>query len=316
MVKLTSENHGAFSNPHPQYENVTVYQSQTDNSANGDPWIKFLDINLAQPDLHLYGTIQRIFFGFTLIDNASDNEFSTFDFSGQVAIDYNGNIQMSGTKDYRNKKFASTNFSKISCRLFYLKKSDNSYNLKGYLYAPWKYKRLAIINPWINIPQDRLSSSRTNILTAKVAQFMKTKAIFSTIKTEKYISDDDLNTLVTGYSSYSFPLKREVSYTKIVNFDSGIQVILGRQGLEVTINVRGGSANIGSDNVLGTLPAGYRPVSGAGIATFRYDGDGTISPITITPNGVMTLVSAIPKDKIIFGTGSYVTNDSFPEEDA
>lgn len=316
MVKLTSENHGAFSNPHPQYENVTVYQSQIDNSVNGDPWIKILDINLADPDLHLHGTIQRIVFGFTLVDNASDNEFSTFNFLGQAAVNYNGDIQLSGTKDYSNKKYGSTNFSKASMRFFYLKKSDNSYNLKGYLYAPWQYKRLAIINPWINIPQDRLSSSRTNILTSKVAQFMKTKAIFSTIKTEKYISDDDLNTLVTGYSSYSFPLKREVSYTKIVNFDSGIQVILGRQGLEVTINVRGSYSNVGSDNVLGTLPAGYRPVTGAGIATFRYDGNGTISPITITPNGVMTFVIPVPKDKIIFGTGSYVTNDSFPEEDA
>lgn len=316
MVKLTSENHGAFSNPHPQYENVTVYQSQIDNSVNGDPWIKILDINLADPDLHLHGTIQRIVFGFTLVDNASDNEFSTFNFLGQAAVNYNGDIQLSGTKDYSNKKYGSTNFSKASMRFFYIKKSDNSYNLKGYLYAPWKYKRLAIINPWVNIPQDRLSLSQTNILTAKVAQFMKTKSIFSTIKAEKYISDDELNTILTGYSSYSFSFKREQTYTNVTNYASGLQVTVGRQGQVVSINIRGTSSNVGSDNVLGTLPAGYRPVSGAGIATFRYDGNGTISPITITPNGVMTFVSSITQGKIIFGTGSYVTNDSFPEEDA
>lgn len=310
MTLLTNLNHGANGNPHPQYQSSRVYQSSIDMTSNGDGWLKIFEINFASPDFHISETIQRMAFGFIVIDNASDNEYSIFEFNGYISvIGTDGRLKVSGTKDFKNRQYGSGNLNNINVYIYSLKNSDGSYNVKAYLYAPWKHKRLAIINPWSNIPQDRMAFTRTNVLSSKVAQFIKNDAIFSQYSNVVNISDTAKQSDINGYSQYIFSVKGEVTYSQPLTLSSGLTCTLGRIGLNVSLNINGGTVSSSTTN-LGTLPSGYRPVGGSSLIAFSDDG--TLFPLNISSSGVLTATKALNGGTSLKGTSNYVTNDAIP----
>ncbi|APR28086.1 hypothetical protein BTW26_03610 [Pediococcus acidilactici] len=311
---LTPNNHGGMGNPHPQYSNVKSYATLTDSTSEGLPWLKIRELNLADPSKGINGTIQRIEMGFSAVDDASDNMPSIVNFGVNLAVNYQGNLVKEGTKSFLHRSFSNKNNYKFNLHIFSKKNTNGSYTVKIYIVAKWAYKRIVIINPWVNVPTDRYVTTPTNPLTAKVPQWQKTDFLFKNIKGAAFISDGDIASDVDGYDDYVVPESRLLTYSRVVDLQASLQIILTRVGNNVTANIHGGA---GSDmsGAIGTIPPGYRPTASTGISTFRYDGAGMITPILIANNGTVTLLNNLSSGKLLYGSGSYNTIDDLPGGD-
>ncbi|MCH4101036.1 MAG: hypothetical protein LKF17_00005 [Pediococcus acidilactici] len=311
---LTPANHGGMGNPHPQYSNVKSYATLTDSTSEGLPWLKICELNLADSSKGIDGTIQRIEMGFSVVDDASDNMPSIVKFGVTLAVDYQGKLVKEGTKSFLHRSFSNKNNYKFNLHIFSKKNTNGSYTVKIYIVAKWAYKRIVIINPWVNVPIDRYVTTPTNPLTAKVPQWQKTDFLFKNIKGAAFISDGDIASDVDGYDDYVVPESRLLTYSRVVDLQASLQIILTRVGNNVTANIHGGA---GSDmsGAIGTIPPGYRPTASTGISTFRYDGAGMITPILIANNGTVTLLNNLSSGKLLYGSGSYNTIDDLPGGD-
>lgn len=308
---LTPANHGGMGNPHPQYSNVKSYATLTDSTSEGLPWLKICELNLADSSKGIDGTIQRIEMGFSVVDDASDNMPSIVKFGVTLAVDYQGKLVKEGTKSFLHRSFSNKNNYKINLHIFSKKNSNGIYAIKIYLIAKWTYKRLVIINPWVNVPTDRYVTTPTYPLTSKITQWEKTDFLFKNVRSAAFISDGDIASDVDGYDNYIAPEALPLTYTMTVDLQSSLQILLTRVGNNVTANIHGG-ADVDVSGVIGTIPPGYRPTTSIGISTFRYDGAGTVTPILIAKNGTVTLLDKLVSGKLLYGSGSYNTIDDTP----
>lgn len=314
-VSLTPANHGGMGNPHPQYSNVKPYATLIDSTTNGLPWLKICELNLADPSNGIDGTIQRIKMRFIAIDDASDSMPSIAQFVVSLAVNYQGNLIKEGTKSFLHRSFGNKNNYKFNLHIFSKKNANGSYTVKVYIAARWAFKRIVIINPWVNVPAGRYVTTPTNPLTANIPQWQKTDFLFKNIKGASFISDSDIASDVDGYDDYIVPEPQPLTYSMVVNLQGSLQVILTRIGNNVTANIHGGANSDMAVGVIGTIPPGYRPTTSIGISTFRYDGAGTITPILIGSNGTVTLLNSLSSGKLLYGSGSYNTIDDIPGGD-
>ncbi|WP_318766575.1 hypothetical protein [Lactiplantibacillus carotarum] len=309
---LTPLNHGKFGNPHPQYGDVQTFQTAVDSSTDGVPWMKIFEVKMGSLEQNIENTLSRLKFGFKAIDNASDSMPSVVYFTGSLAIDYSGNLVVNGLKKYLYRDALNTNKGSFNMHIFYQKGNDNSYTVKVYLTCGWKYKRIAIIQPWIDLPIDRYVTTVTNPLLSKISMSEKTRILFQNIEGETFISLTDLAADVGSSTNFSVPEEMTVTASTTFSLAGSLQAVLTRIGNNVTIGFRGGAGDTDLSGTLGTLPTGYRPSSSSGIATFRYDGNGAVSPVLISSNGSVSLLTALAAGKLLYGSGSYNTIDDFP----
>ncbi|MGR6562057.1 hypothetical protein [Pediococcus pentosaceus] len=267
---------------------------------------------MADPSNGIDGTIQRIKMKFIAIDDASDSMPSIARFSVSLAVNYQGNLIKEGTKSFLHRSFGNKNNYKFNLHIFSKKNANSSYTVKIYIAARWAFKRIVIINPWVNVPIGRYVTTPANPLTAKIPQWQKTDFLFKNVKDASFISDGDIASDVDGYDDYSVPESQPSTYSTVVNLQSSLQIILTRVGNNVTANIHGGATSDMTGGVIGTIPPGYRPTTSIGISTFQYDGAGTVNPILIANNGTVTLLNKLVSGKLLYGSGSYNTIDDIP----
>lgn len=315
-VSFTPNNHGNKGNPHSQYRNNLTLESNV--ATTGANWLKVFEILIAHPEAKVANTVERMMFGFQVIDNNSDVEKSMFEFNGFVGIDYQNNMRPWGEKRAIYRQFASPNYVKLNMHIFYKDMGNGSYLVKAYLFAPWDHKRFAIIEPRVNIPNDRLSGTTTNVVTMKTPQFMKTQELFSAVEKGMFIDDAQLAAETTGFTDYLLPSQHDLSYSTVVKATAGgsFDIVLKRSGALVSFTIAGQSTStIPSGTIMAMLPAGYRPSNNVFIAAYRFDNNGMISPITLYKDGTLKMATDnFPASRILSGSTAYGTDDLYPDE--
>lgn len=308
---LTPLTHGSKGNPHPQYDTIKSYESTVDNS--GLPWLKLFELEIASPDLQISDTIQRIFFGFKVFDNASDSDFSIAEFNGYIGMS-GTTLFVQGTKQFVHEQYQNANNAKLNLHLYWLN-HDNplTWTVKAYLEMPWNYKRAVIMQPWINIPHDRYVTTPTNPLMAKITQREKTDNLFSDITGNSFISGDDKALDVKGFTDYQCRYNDLNTHTTNLMLN-GMMLTCARIGNIVSYSLHGQTTNTMVNGAsIGTIPAGYRPASTVGLVAYRYDSSNTISPFSISPGGAVVMIGAdVPANKVMYGGVSTATMDSMP----
>lgn len=306
MTILTTQNHAGSANPHPQYQNVVNVSSAIDNSTTGLPWLKIFEFNIAKPDDHLPSTFQRIIFGFKTFDRSSDNNNSIIDFSGYISIRSDKNLYVNISKTYMlnpDSKIGDTNLY-----VYYIKNSDNSFTVKGYLNVTFKYKRLTVLNPFAYIPQDRMSFTRQNILTSKVPQFEKTKEFFKYVNGSSFITENEKNSDISGYSFKKNDVNNYNYFIQEAKFSSGVTASVQRISDRVFLEIYAGST-MATGTAIGTIPLGFRPQIQSSV--LLYDSDGKTYPALIKTDGTITTYQDILSGVYLKGHADYRTVDSF-----
>lgn len=304
MIELTETNHGAYANPHPQYQNNFSISSLTDNDTSGKPWIKIFDIKIAQPDLHIPTTFQRIIFGFKAFDTASDNNNSIIDFSGYISIRNDGNLYVSTAKTYKLNPIRK--IGDLDLYVYYYKNSDLSFSVKGYVNVSFKYKRLTILEPFAYIPQDRISFTRQSLLTSKVPQYEKTKEFFKYVNGSSFITEDAKNSDISGYSFKKNDVNNYNYFIQEVNFSSGVKASLQRISDRVFLEIYANGTTADSTNI-GTIPLGFRPQVQS--SALLYDSSGKTYPALITTGGTITTYQTVLSGVYLKGHADYRTVD-------
>lgn len=300
-IPLTAKNHGGAGNPHPQYDSVATYSSIYDSS--GNPWLKIFEVKIASIDLKLKDTMQRFYFGFKVVDDASDYSYSVVEFNGYVGIDYTSNVITQGTKKALHQSYYQPNFYDLNLHLLSKMNVDGSYQVVAYLKAPWNYKRITIIQPWIDVAKQLFITTADNILMTKSANFEKTNFLFGQIANRGF----EATIMTDGFKDYVLSEDAPTTYTKVETLSTGIQATCGRVGNLVTINLRGESEHTIDNNTMGYIPKGYRPAPGTAGTGFRFDDAKVPLPFTIGSDGKITLVGTLIPGKIYYGIVSYIT---------
>lgn len=310
---LTPLTHGGWGDPHPQYDAIKTYESAVDS--NNLPWLKVFELQIASPDLQISNTLQRIFFGFKVFDNASDTVFSVVEFTGYIGMS-GDKLNVQGTKRFAHQHYLNPNNAKLNLHVFWQKHgSPLTWTVKMYLEMPWNYKRAVILQPWINLPKDRYVTTPVNPLFAKLSQREKTQALFSSVSNAQFISDADKRTEVSGYTDYQCNYNDLSTHTKVVDLN-GMQMTCVRIGNSVAYSLHGQTIHTIAQGVsTGYLPAGYRP-STVGIVAYRYDQANSTVPFSVSTNGSVVLLGGedIPAGKVVYGNGTAATIDSMPAE--
>ena len=304
MIELTETNHGAYANPHPQYQNNFTISSLTDNDTSGKPWIKIFDIKIAQPDLHLPITFQRVIFGFKAFDTASDNNNSIIDFGGYITIRADGNLYVSTAKTYSLNPIQK--IGDLDLYVYYYKNSDSSFSVKGYVNMSFKYKRLTLLEPFAYIPQGRISFTRQSLLTSKVPQYEKTKEFFKYVNGSSFITENEKNSDISGYSFKKNDVNNYNYFIQEVTFSSGVTASVQRISDRVFLEIYAGSTKA-TGTAIGTIPLGFRPQIQSSV--LLYDSDGKTYPALIKTDGTITTYQAILSGVYLKGHADYRTVD-------
>lgn len=306
---LTPKNHGIWGDPHPQYDSIKTYQSAVDSSSN--PWLEIFELQFASPDLQISNTLQRIFFGFKVFDNASDTVFSVTEFSCYIGV-LGTSLKVQGTKRFAHQSYQNSNNNLLNLHVFWtMNSTSQTWTAKVFLEMPWNYKRAVILQPWVNIPKDRYVTTPTNPVFAKLSQREKTESIFSPIANAQFISADAKSSIVSGYTDYKLPWNDYNTHTSVVNLN-GFTIICVRNGNQISYSLNGVNAHTFASGVLiGYIPSGYRPTTTSAIVTFSST---ALIPLTVANDGSVTFIgsTSLPANTQAYGSGVAVAGDPMP----
>lgn len=306
---LTPKTHGVWGDPHPQYDSIKTYQSAVDYNSN--PWLEIFELQFASPDLQISNTLQRMFFGFKVFDNASDSVFSVAEFACYIGVS-GSSLKVQGTKRFAHQSYQNPNNNLLNLHIFWtMNSTTQTWTAKVFLEMPWNYKRAVILQPWVNIPKDRYVTTPVNPVFAKLSQREKTESIFSPIANAQFISTDAKSSIVSGYTDYTVPWGDDNTHTSVTML-YGLTIICVRNGNQISYSVNGINTNTFASGVLiGYIPIGYRPVSTSAIVAFSST---ALIPFTVANDGSVAFIgsTSLPANTKVYGSGVAATSDPMP----
>jgi len=199
---LTIYNHNGMGNPHPQYSNEGVRVSAYEGST-GNPYLPLLDIKMSNGATG--NSLWRLYYGFDMLDQASDNDYSLISINAVHTVDYSNSLknlvkQNVIVQDPNEDSHGIT----FSYEVYYLDNGDNTFNIKSYVHLTGKYKQLAIIKPWVYAPIKSTIDNREYLpLNSRIAIEEQTGFFFDNVNNESFISDSSFAAQTSGMTKVS-----------------------------------------------------------------------------------------------------------------